>query len=98
MGGGDRMTLVLLGDSTRSAPLERPLARTAEQVNAAALPRQDVAHRHRGTVGDAADLGRCQDPVPQVEVGQLAYEGLSGIVPPPRCVLYRERTGGWGNR
>lgn len=52
-------------------------------------PGRDVAQGRRAAVGQGGHLCRLQQPVPQVELGQLPDQGLRGVKLAAECVLTR---------
>lgn len=64
---------------------------TPEGLHQLVFPGKDVAQQWPGTVGDAQDLGRRQGMVPQVKLGDVTHEGLSGIKPAAQGILGQER-------
>lgn len=55
------------------------LGGAAVNVHVVVGPGGDVAQRGRAAVGQGGHLRRLQQPVPQVELGQLPDQGLGGV-------------------
>lgn len=51
----------------------------AVNVHVLVGPGRDVAQGGRAAVGQGRHLRRLQQPVPQVELGQLPHQGLRGV-------------------
>lgn len=61
------------------AHIKGGLLRTSKGLYQLIFPREDIAHQWPGAVGYAQHLGRCQSVVPQVELCNVANEGLCGV-------------------
>lgn len=75
-----------LGGVTRVQGL---LGGAAVNIHVLVGPGRDAAQRRRAAVGQAGHLCRLQQPVPQVELGQLPDQGLRGVKLAAQCVLTR---------
>lgn len=75
----------------RTARLEGPFGGATEYFNVVLCPGEDVARWCSAVAGgQVVDLVDGKFPVPDVEVGQLAYVGLRRIEPSTQCVLPKQ--------
>lgn len=74
------------------ADIEGILGCTPEDLHQLVFPGEGIAQQRPRAVGDTLDLGRRQDVVPQVKLGNVTHEGLSGIKPAAQSILGQENS------
>lgn len=78
----------------RTARLEGPFGCSTKYFNVVLCPGEDVARRRSAVAGgQVVDLVDGKFPVPDVEVGQLAYVGLRRIESSAQRVLRKKQRG-----